>query len=1012
MGILGGGSQASQITTYSGLQVQTTSACTPITLAWGLIAFTPNVIWYNDFQQHNAGSKSGGKGGLLSGGQQSYTYTCSIMMALCEGPIAGLGQIWQDSSTTTVSLSSLNLSLINGETPQAVWEYLTANYPAQALGYNGVAYVCGANYNLGSSASVGNNLFEVQANLYRSGCNGVDADPALVIQDFLTNPQYGVGFPAGSINSSALLGGSGTSSYQAYCWAVGIAISPLLDSQESASSILSRWLQITNSTAVWTGGQLKIIPYGDSNVTGNGQTWLANDTPLYALTDEDFVASDGDDPVIITRSDPYSAYNNQSIEIVSRSDLYNTGPVVAFDQSAIDRYGLRIGSTITAHEITTLPIAQTVVQLILQRGLYIRNTYQFKLSWEFGHLDPMDLVSLTDPLLGLVNTNVRITDVEEDDDGLLTFTAEEFPQGVATPVLYATQSRSNNYPNSGITANPVNAPVIIEPPAGLTAGNVQLWIGASGANADPNWGGCTVWVSFDGSSYANIGTIAGAATQGVLTAAVANYTGANPDTVDTLAVSLVESGASLASTTPGNAAGGATVCYAGGEYLSFTTATLTGANQYNLTGLYRGLYGTSPKALATGSQFMLLAGSLIKYTVPVANVGDTLYFKFQSFNIFGAGEQSLANVTAVSYVVTGAALASPLAAPTGLTTVFASGFQQLSWNEVVDPRAAIRYSISKGASAATAQVIGDVAHPPFVLFGAGTYYITAYCKPAIGLTVTSPASAGLTITGNMLVANSLATWDQQAEGWTGTLSNLTIQGLAPAQTLSLATGRMAGTYLIPPSNIINLGYNGILALNVTWNAVGIPVGQNVLGVSDFLGQTDVLGSSYSQFVEAWPEIQIGVAAADVFGESDVFDELDVFTAVTWGSWQRFLPGNYQGQFANLRMQVATTNSQVVATLTGFSIQAAVATRIDHYQALSVPSGGLTITFQPDGASVAGAFNGGPNNAPLPYVNATYNNQAGDTLLITALSLKSATIQILNGGVGVARSGVNVDVQGY
>ena len=40
-------------------------------------------------------------------------------------------------------------------------------------------------------------------------------------------------------------------------------------------------------------------------------------------------------------------------------------------------------------------------QLMLQRAVYIRNTYKFRLSWECCLLDPMDLVTVTDAVLGL-----------------------------------------------------------------------------------------------------------------------------------------------------------------------------------------------------------------------------------------------------------------------------------------------------------------------------------------------------------------------------------------------------------------------------------------------------------------------------------------------------------------------------------------------------------------------------------------------------------------------------------
>ena len=503
MGFLHAGNANTQITKYSGLQVQTTSACVPVPIVYGCNILAPNCFWYENFNASPAGGKAGGK----SGSPTSYNYSCSIMMGIAEGPIAGIGQIWQTSNTTT-TLVDLALSLFGGTSPQTVWSYLASAFPAQSLTYPGVAYVASANYNLGSSASVGDNNFEVHGILYGTGVNGIDADPAQVISDYLTNPQYGVGFPAASIDATALYANAGDNSYQTYCWANYLAISPALNMQETASSILSRWLQLTNSTAVWSGGLLKIIPYGDSAITGGSatsqKTWTPNLTPIYDLTDEDFLHTEGEDPVKITRSDPYSAYNQQAIEIQARADAYNTGPIVAFDQAAINRFGRRIGSTITAHEICDLTVAQISAQLILQRGLYIRNTYSFKLSMEFCLLDPMDLVTLTDAALGLNATVVRITEIEEDSEGALTVTAEEFPQGVATATQYPTQPRSNGAPNANVAAQPVNTPLIIEPPPALTGDVAQLWIGASGENADPNWGGCLVWGSLDGTSYTRV----------------------------------------------------------------------------------------------------------------------------------------------------------------------------------------------------------------------------------------------------------------------------------------------------------------------------------------------------------------------------------------------------------------------------------------------------------------------------------------------------------------------------
>ncbi|WP_245441019.1 phage tail protein [Methylovirgula ligni] len=354
------------------------------------------------------------------------------------------------------------------------------------------------------------------------------------------------------------------------------------------------------------------------------------------------------------------------MEISQRSNYYDATPITAFDQNAIELYGLRIASTVTAHEICDPNVAQTSAQLILQRGLYIRNLYEFKLSWEYCLLEPMDLVTLTDANLGLDNVAVRIIEVQEDGDGLLSITAEEFPGGTATAVAYPVQTNNNVLPFNR-TAMPasVNAPVIFEPPASLAGATPQIWIalsGGSGGLVDPNWGGANVWASLDGASYVAIGQVSAPARQGVLAAALPAYSRVNPDLTDTLSVNLAESGGALASTTAAAAAQAVTLMIVGGEFMTYETATLTGANAYQLTGLYRGLYGSGAVAHAIGASVARLDGAIFKYALPNSYIGQPLYLKFQSFNIFGGGLQDLSDCTAYTFSPAGGGSADPVAA--------------------------------------------------------------------------------------------------------------------------------------------------------------------------------------------------------------------------------------------------------------------------------------------------------------------------------------------------------------
>lgn len=140
----------------------------------------------------------------------------------------------------------------------------------------------------------------------------------------------------------------------------------------------------------------------------------------------------------------------------------------------------------------------------------------------------------------------------------------------------------------------------------------------------------------------------------MLSTAIAAYSGANPDSADTLNVDMNQSAGQLISGTAAGAAAGQPLCYVDGELLAFQTATLTGPGQYALTGLYRALNGTTAGAHAAGTQFVRLDSAIYKYALAPADIGVSLFFKFQSFNTEGGGLQDLSTCAVWSYSPTGA----------------------------------------------------------------------------------------------------------------------------------------------------------------------------------------------------------------------------------------------------------------------------------------------------------------------------------------------------------------------
>lgn len=664
-GLFGVKAKGATIPRLTGVQLQTSSSAVPIPIGWGRNRVSMNVVYTTDFVGTAVYQKKAGKGGggkTLSG----YNYSAAFIFGLCEGPITGLAQVWNGKALTTTAV--LGLSLFAGTTPQTPWSYVTTAHPSDARPYGGLAYLATSSFDLGSSASLPSLGFEIDfpLNATSTGVNAYDADPALVIQDFLTNTQYGVRF--GAIDTTTLLGASGGASLQAYCKAAGLAFSPVLTNFETAAAILSRWLQLVNCGAVWSSGLLKFIPYGDTPLTNGAATFTPNVTPSFALTDDDFVADPNTDAIEVSRPiDMSQRFPVLPIEILNRNKEYSADVITVFDQNSIELYGRRESQNITAHEITTTAIAQVAGQLILQRALYNNQRYVFKLDWSYCLLEAMDLVTLTSGWL--VARPVRIISIEENDIGVLTVTAEEFPAGLGNAPNYSVQASTGTVINQNVTPASVNPPVIFEPPAALTGNVAQAWFLVSGGTAgvaDPNWGGCIINLSVDGgTTYAAIGQINGRAGQGVLTAALAAYGGANPDVTNTLAVNMASSADALPVATASDATNYTTLSLLDGEVLAYGSAVLTAANNYNVTNIQRGLYGTSPAAHAIGGQLSRLDGRQFKFDLPSNYIGLPLKFKFQSFNIFNRAVQDISTCTVYSH--------TPVAVPGTIAALPATG---------------------------------------------------------------------------------------------------------------------------------------------------------------------------------------------------------------------------------------------------------------------------------------------------------------------------------------------------
>jgi hypothetical protein len=613
---------------------------------------------------------------------------------------------WTYTNQSAVGQSApelINFELIGGAVGQPVWSPLvdggawnlgggSSNHasgtlpgnPGEALGYTGIAFIGYGPMFLGESAQVQDNTFEVLTpDAFGGGVT--DCNPVQCIYRVLTDTRWGLGsgtvpFPVSCIDNGAsgtwggAVGTPGTRSVGSTAWnwfaANNFFISPKLDSQESAASVMGKWLEAGMCAAYMSEGLLKLVPYGSTSVANNGCTWVGPQSYVVALDDTCFVTKEGEDPVKVTRSPWQDVITKTQIGFSNRANQYEDDVCQESDQAAINRFGLRVEEPVSFDFIRTLTSATFAANMRVKRSVSIRNTYEFVLPFIYSYLEPMDIVTITTSSawaaglnnlsLSFTNLPVRITKVEDDPVAGLKMTAEDYQALAAEPVLFNKQiSSASVLVNQW--AEPGNSEVVMfEATNRLTKqqGNT-IMIGACGTTAQ--WGGCNIWVSRDDENYMMVGTIENAARIGVLADSFA--AGSDPDTVNYLVVNLAENCSPLDAGSDTDADNDVTMCFIGNgtteEIISYSVCVVTGDDQYSMgdpsIGGYirRGQMGTSINSFAAGSLFMRLDDTVFPYQYDPTWAGQVLYFKFQSFNQFNNNAQLLSSLSPTIFVVPG-----------------------------------------------------------------------------------------------------------------------------------------------------------------------------------------------------------------------------------------------------------------------------------------------------------------------------------------------------------------------
>ena len=392
-----------------------------------------------------------------------------FLMAICEGQIQAGVKLYWDKTYLSMSADSTHVGVVSksqlvaGGGGGSAYIYLWSGNDAATqdeggginptiqwdeCGYQHTA-ILGA-YGLeqigsGTQEEIPNYALGLQAVMFSSLVANVN--PADIVSDITTHSRRGCGFSSGILDSNVT--GSGAASFKTYCNAAGFRISKTVTEETTAIAILAEILIATASDAFWSQGKLHVVPLWDQSITApvyGATNYVPANTPVYNFGVDDFL--DEQEPVQVSRRSDVDCFNSFPVSYFDASQQY--AETVVEDPLQDDcekRGGLRRGQTISIAGIFAdgqQPIVLSRVNA--QRSCHVRNTFTWKANLKAILVDPTDIVTLTEPSLGLSLYPVRVLTISESADGL-TFTAEDYPAGANSANAYVPQTNSGYAPD-------------------------------------------------------------------------------------------------------------------------------------------------------------------------------------------------------------------------------------------------------------------------------------------------------------------------------------------------------------------------------------------------------------------------------------------------------------------------------------------------------------------------------------------------------------------------------------
>ena len=243
-------------------------------------------------------------------------------------------------------------------------------------------------------------------------------------------------------------------------------------------------------------------------------------------------------------------------------------------------------ATVQLPMVLTDTEAKRIAEVNLAAAWLSRTRVEFGTWIKNVDIDPTDIVAL--PVDGPVQATRIVKQTTGQHrvffEGVLDDASIYAPNGVGVTSII--DNDTVIAPVAYTTLFLIDVPPLIDLDEGLTI------YAAGGGDGYGQWRAARLYSSSDaGATYTERGTLGPEATQGVFLAALPS-TGKGNVFDDSLQVSVRLFSGSLASASKTAVLAGANALYVGGELVQFTTATLTGINEYTLSGFLRGRKGT------------------------------------------------------------------------------------------------------------------------------------------------------------------------------------------------------------------------------------------------------------------------------------------------------------------------------------------------------------------------------------------------------------------------------------